>query len=88
MPAFPFPSCIRYDSLVQAQARTLPPTTADKGQPQHLVVYQQHVNTMIKAFEELLQASDVDQCVAEGFQEQLHLVRGAAGAAGDAVSQG
>lgn len=30
------------------------------------------MNTMIKAFEELLQASDVDHCVAEGFREQLH----------------
>lgn len=35
-------------------------------------MYRQHVNTMIKAFEELLQASDVDHCVAEGFQEQLN----------------
>ena len=30
------------------------------------------MNTMIKAFEELLQASDVDCRVAEGFQEQLN----------------
>lgn len=30
------------------------------------------MNTMIKAFEELLQASDVDYYVAEGFQEQLN----------------
>ena len=29
------------------------------------------MSTMIKAFEELLQASDVDSCVAEGFREQL-----------------
>ncbi|CAO2587864.1 CDK5 regulatory subunit-associated protein 2 [Lemmus lemmus] len=45
----------RYDSLVQSQARELS--------------LQRH--TMIKAFEELLQASDVDSCVAEGFREQL-----------------
>lgn len=30
------------------------------------------MSTMIKAFEELLQASDVDYYVAEGFQEQLN----------------
>lgn len=30
------------------------------------------MNTMIKAFQELLQASDVDYFVAEGFQEQLN----------------
>lgn len=35
------------------------------------VIYRQHKSTMIKTFEELLQASDVDRCVAEGFQEQL-----------------
>lgn len=29
------------------------------------------MSTVIKAFEELLQASDVDSCVAEGFREQL-----------------
>lgn len=34
------------------------------------------MNTMIKAFEELLQASDVDHCVAEGFREQLHQCSG------------
>ncbi|KAK7799799.1 hypothetical protein U0070_023233 [Myodes glareolus] len=35
------------------------------------VIYCQHMSTVIKAFEELLQASDVDSCVPEGFQEQL-----------------
>lgn len=31
----------------------------------------QHVSTMVRAFEELLQAGDVDRRVAEGFREQL-----------------
>lgn len=30
------------------------------------------MNAMITAFEQLLQASDVDHSVAEGFQEQLN----------------
>ncbi|XP_069431345.1 CDK5 regulatory subunit-associated protein 2 isoform X9 [Ovis canadensis] len=66
-------SSSRYDSLVQAQARELSLQRQQiKDSHSICVVYRQHVNTMIKAFEELLQASDVDQCVAEGFQEQLH----------------
>ncbi|XP_040097709.1 CDK5 regulatory subunit-associated protein 2 isoform X3 [Oryx dammah] len=66
-------SSSRYDSLVQAQARELSLQRQQiKDSHSVCVVYRQHVNTMIKAFEELLQASDVDQCVAEGFQEQLH----------------
>lgn len=73
MPAFPFLSCIRYDSLVQAQARELSLQRQQiKDSHSICVVYRRHVNTMIKAFEELLQASDVDLCVAEGFREQLH----------------
>ncbi|XP_044796461.2 CDK5 regulatory subunit-associated protein 2 isoform X3 [Bubalus bubalis] len=63
----------RYDSLVQAQARELSLQRQQiKDSHSICVVYRQHVNTMIKAFEELLQASDVDLCVAEGFREQLH----------------
>ncbi|XP_005382660.1 PREDICTED: CDK5 regulatory subunit-associated protein 2 isoform X4 [Chinchilla lanigera] len=61
-----------YDSLVQSQAREL------SLQRQQIkvghgicVVYRQHMDTMIAAFAELLQASDVDDCVATGFQEQL-----------------
>uniref|UniRef100_A0A452EI04 CDK5 regulatory subunit-associated protein 2 n=1 Tax=Capra hircus TaxID=9925 RepID=A0A452EI04_CAPHI len=66
-------SSSRYDSLVQAQARELSLQRQQiKDSHSICVVYRQHVSTMIKAFEELLQASDVDQCVAEGFQEQLH----------------
>ncbi|XP_068829853.1 CDK5 regulatory subunit-associated protein 2 [Capricornis sumatraensis] len=66
-------SSSRYDSLVQAQARELSLQRQQiKDSHSICVVYRQHVNTMIKAFEELLQASDVDQHVAEGFQEQLH----------------
>ncbi|KAB0373551.1 hypothetical protein FD755_015210 [Muntiacus reevesi] len=63
----------RYDALVQAQARELSLQRQQiKDSRSICVVYRQHVNTMIQAFEELLQASDVDRCVAEGFQEQLH----------------
>nr|XP_036878132.1 CDK5 regulatory subunit-associated protein 2 isoform X3 [Manis javanica] len=63
----------RYDSLVQSQARELYLQRQQiKDSCGICVIYRQHMNTMIKAFEELLQASDVDHCVAEGFQEQLN----------------
>ncbi|XP_073907244.1 CDK5 regulatory subunit-associated protein 2 isoform X3 [Castor canadensis] len=63
----------RYDSLVQSQARELSLQRQQiKDSHDICVIYRQHMSTMIKAFEELLQASDVDCCVAEGFQEQLN----------------
>ncbi|XP_059956605.1 CDK5 regulatory subunit-associated protein 2 isoform X2 [Mesoplodon densirostris] len=63
----------RYDSLVQAQARELSLQRQQiKDSHGICVVYRRHMNAMIKAFEELLQASDVDCRVAEGFQEQLN----------------
>ncbi|XP_069868701.1 CDK5 regulatory subunit-associated protein 2 isoform X4 [Dipodomys merriami] len=63
----------RYDSLVQSQARELSLQRQQiKDSHDICVIYRQHMSTMIKAFEELLQASDVDACVAEGFQEQLN----------------
>uniref|UniRef100_A0A2K6GSM7 CDK5 regulatory subunit-associated protein 2 n=1 Tax=Propithecus coquereli TaxID=379532 RepID=A0A2K6GSM7_PROCO len=63
----------RYDSLVQSQARELSLQRQQiKDSLGICVIYRQHMNTMIKAFEELLQASDVDYCVAQGFQEQLN----------------
>lgn len=62
----------RYDSLVQSQARELSLQRQQiKDSHGICVIYRQHMSTMIKAFEELLQASDVDSCVAEGFREQL-----------------
>ncbi|XP_029419571.1 CDK5 regulatory subunit-associated protein 2 isoform X3 [Nannospalax galili] len=62
----------RYDSLVQSQARELSFQRQQiKDSHDICVVYRQHMSTMIHAFEELLQASDVDGCVAEGFREQL-----------------
>lgn len=71
--SFSFPLFIRYDSLVQSQARELYLQRQQiKDSCGICVIYRQHMNTMIKAFEELLQASDVDHCVAEGFQEQLN----------------
>ncbi|XP_054358790.1 CDK5 regulatory subunit-associated protein 2 isoform X3 [Pongo pygmaeus] len=63
----------RYDSLVQSQARELSLQRQQIKDGRGIcVISRQHMNTMIKAFEELLQASDVDYCVAEGFQEQLN----------------
>lgn len=71
--AFSFPPFIRYDSLVQSQARELSFQRQQiKDSHGICVIYRQHMNTMIKAFEELLQASDVDYYVAAGFQEQLN----------------
>ncbi|KAL6044779.1 hypothetical protein STEG23_019227, partial [Scotinomys teguina] len=62
----------RYDSLVQSQARELSLQRQQiKDSHDICVICRQHMSTMIKAFEELLQASDVDSCVAEGFREQL-----------------
>ncbi|XP_053060683.1 CDK5 regulatory subunit-associated protein 2 isoform X2 [Acinonyx jubatus] len=63
----------RYDSLVQSQARELSLQRQQiKDSHGICVIYRRHMNTVIKAFEELLQASDVDRYVAEGFQEQLN----------------
>uniref|UniRef100_A0A667H2M8 CDK5 regulatory subunit-associated protein 2 n=1 Tax=Lynx canadensis TaxID=61383 RepID=A0A667H2M8_LYNCA len=63
----------RYDSLVQSQARELSLQRQQiKDSHDICVIYRRHMNTVIKAFEELLQASDVDRYVAEGFQEQLN----------------
>lgn len=36
------------------------------------VTYRQHLSNLIKAFEDLLQASEVDYYIAEGFREQLN----------------
>ncbi|XP_025067023.1 CDK5 regulatory subunit-associated protein 2 isoform X3 [Alligator sinensis] len=62
-----------YDSLVQSQAREL---SFQRQQIKEIhsisVTYYQHLTSLIKAFEELLQASDVDYYVAEGFREQLN----------------
>ncbi|XP_016069203.1 PREDICTED: CDK5 regulatory subunit-associated protein 2 isoform X1 [Miniopterus natalensis] len=63
----------RYNSLVQSQARELSLQRQQIKESHGIcVIYRQHMNTMIKAFEELLQASDVDYYVARGFQEQLN----------------
>ncbi|XP_009984996.1 PREDICTED: CDK5 regulatory subunit-associated protein 2 [Tauraco erythrolophus] len=62
-----------YDSLVHSQARE---RSFQHQQIKEIscgcVTYHQHLTSLIKAFEELLQASDVDYYVAEGFREQLH----------------
>ncbi|KAM6047631.1 CDK5 regulatory subunit-associated protein 2 isoform 2-T2 [Chlamydotis macqueenii] len=63
----------KYDSLVHSQAREL---SFQRQQIEEIhsgcVTYHQHLTSLIKAFEELLQASDVDYYVAEGFREQLN----------------
>ncbi|XP_033374271.1 CDK5 regulatory subunit-associated protein 2 isoform X2 [Parus major] len=63
----------KYDSLVHSQVREL------SFQCQQIkeircgcVTYHQHLTSLVKAFEELLQASDVDYSLAEGFREQLN----------------
>ncbi|XP_052523376.1 CDK5 regulatory subunit-associated protein 2 isoform X4 [Tympanuchus pallidicinctus] len=63
----------KYDSLVRSQAQEL---SIQHHQIKEIrcgcVTYHQHLTSLIKAFEELLQASDVDYYVAEGFREQLN----------------
>ncbi|KFW07718.1 CDK5 regulatory subunit-associated protein 2, partial [Fulmarus glacialis] len=63
----------KYDSLVHSQAREF---SFQRQQIKEIrsgcVAYHQHLMSRIKAFEELLQASDVDYYVAEGFREQLN----------------
>ncbi|KAM6316308.1 CDK5 regulatory subunit-associated protein 2 isoform 2-T2 [Podargus strigoides] len=63
----------KYDSLVHLQAQEL---SFQRQQIKEIrsgcVAYHQHLMSLIKAFEELLQASDVDYYVAEGFREQLN----------------
>ncbi|XP_075761259.1 CDK5 regulatory subunit-associated protein 2 isoform X3 [Pelodiscus sinensis] len=63
----------KYDSLLHSQAREL---SFQRRQIKEIhsicVTYHQHLTSLIKAFEELLQASDVDYYVAEGFREQLN----------------
>ncbi|KAM4647419.1 CDK5 regulatory subunit-associated protein 2 isoform 6-T6 [Amazona ochrocephala] len=62
-----------YDSLVHSQPREV---SFQRQQMKEIrsgcVTYHQHLTSLIKAFEELLQASDVDYYVAEGFREQLN----------------
>ncbi|XP_009960038.1 PREDICTED: CDK5 regulatory subunit-associated protein 2 [Leptosomus discolor] len=66
-------SLSKYDSLVHSQARELS-FQCQQIKEIHCgcVAYHQHLTSLIKAFEELLQASDVDYYVAEGFREQLN----------------
>lgn len=63
----------KYDSVVHSRAREL---SFQHHQIKEIhsgcVTYHQHLTSLIKAFEELLQASDVDYYVAEGFREQLN----------------
>ncbi|KAM4663375.1 CDK5 regulatory subunit-associated protein 2 [Discoglossus pictus] len=67
------PSLSRYNLLVQSQARELSAQRQQIKESHSLSVHccRNFINVM-KAFEELLQASDVDFYVAEGFREQLN----------------
>ncbi|XP_041330995.1 CDK5 regulatory subunit-associated protein 2 isoform X1 [Pyrgilauda ruficollis] len=63
----------KYDSLVHSQVREL------SFQCQQIkeircgcATYHEHLTSLLKAFEQLLQASDVDYDVAEDFREQLN----------------
>uniref|UniRef100_A0A8C4UAT4 CDK5 regulatory subunit-associated protein 2 n=1 Tax=Falco tinnunculus TaxID=100819 RepID=A0A8C4UAT4_FALTI len=63
----------KYDSLVHPQAQELSFQSQQiKEIRSGCVAYHHHLTSLIKAFEELLQASDVDYYVAEGFREQLN----------------
>ncbi|XP_072583620.1 CDK5 regulatory subunit-associated protein 2 isoform X8 [Vulpes vulpes] len=67
----------RYDSLVQSQARELSLQRQQIKESHGIcVIYRQHMNATMKAFERLLRAGDVDHDVAEGFQEQLNQCAG------------
>ncbi|XP_075435566.1 CDK5 regulatory subunit-associated protein 2 isoform X2 [Ascaphus truei] len=62
-----------YDLLVQSQARELSSQREQMKESHSLcVVCSKNLTNMVKAFEELLLASDVDYYVAEGFREQLN----------------
>ncbi|XP_066112474.1 CDK5 regulatory subunit-associated protein 2 isoform X2 [Saccopteryx bilineata] len=62
----------RYSSLVQSQARELSLQRQQiKDSHDICVVCRQHMDSVVKAFEEWLRASGVDRAAAAGFQEQL-----------------
>ncbi|KAM8995690.1 CDK5 regulatory subunit-associated protein 2 isoform 4-T4 [Ara ararauna] len=62
-----------YDSLGHSQPREVSFQCQQMKEIRSgCVTYHQHLTSLIKAFEELLQASDVDYYVAEGFREQLN----------------
>uniref|UniRef100_H3ACS9 Uncharacterized protein n=1 Tax=Latimeria chalumnae TaxID=7897 RepID=H3ACS9_LATCH len=62
----------RYDSLVQSQARELSHFRQQIKESRSLcILHRKHLQEVTKAFEELLQASDVDYYVGESFREQL-----------------
>ncbi|XP_030142315.4 CDK5 regulatory subunit-associated protein 2 isoform X2 [Taeniopygia guttata] len=62
----------KYDSLVHSQVRELS-FQCQQIKEIHCAcaTYHEHLSSLVKAFEELLQASDVDYDLAEGFREQL-----------------
>ncbi|XP_038012179.1 CDK5 regulatory subunit-associated protein 2 isoform X2 [Motacilla alba alba] len=63
----------KYDSLVHSQVRELSFQCQQiKEIRRGCATYHEHLTSLVKAFEELLQASDVDYDVAEGFREQLN----------------
>ncbi|XP_053551692.1 CDK5 regulatory subunit-associated protein 2 isoform X2 [Bombina bombina] len=70
---FADPSLARYNLLVQSQARELSAQRHQIKESHSLsVMCCRNFINVLKAFEELLQASNVDFYVAEGFREQLN----------------
>nr|XP_033817037.1 CDK5 regulatory subunit-associated protein 2-like isoform X2 [Geotrypetes seraphini] len=66
-------SLSRYDSLMQSQAQEISFQRQQMKESFRIcMMYHEHLKNLIKAFEELLQANDIDYCVAEGFYEQLN----------------
>ncbi|XP_043576018.1 myomegalin-like isoform X2 [Chiloscyllium plagiosum] len=67
------PSAQKYDSLVQSQARELSHLRQQIKESFNIcTLHHQTVVDLTKAFEELLQASDVDYYVGEAFRDQLN----------------
>ncbi|XP_032905294.1 myomegalin-like isoform X3 [Amblyraja radiata] len=63
----------KYDSLVQSQARELSHLRQQIKENRNICcLHHQSLVDLIKAFEELLQASDVDYYVGEAFRDQLN----------------
>ncbi|XP_051893084.1 CDK5 regulatory subunit-associated protein 2 isoform X3 [Pristis pectinata] len=63
----------KYDSLVQSQARELSHLRQQIKENRNIIsLHRQSLVDLTKAFEELLQASDVDYYVGEAFRDQLN----------------
>ncbi|CAH2329374.1 myomegalin-like isoform X2 [Pelobates cultripes] len=62
----------KYDSLIQAQARELSLLRQKLREGRRVGhILSQHLGDIIKSFEELLRANDIDYYMGQGFREQL-----------------